>query len=68
MLAPTIDITEYPVNGNANGSVGIYVVNYGICKSLESNDGLKFYIMQREAIKREGNLLVGVEIKNKKQH
>lgn len=64
MFAPAIGITEDPVTGNANGPLGIYLVHYGICRSLESEQELSFSILQGEAIKRDGGMQVHVNIKN----
>ncbi|MGL5437537.1 MAG: PhzF family isomerase [Lachnospiraceae bacterium] len=66
MFAPAIGISEDPVTGNANGPLGIYLVNYGICSSLGSENELSFSIVQGEAIKREGGMQVHVKIDNKK--
>lgn len=65
MFAPAIGISEDPVTGNANGPLGIYLVHYGICRSLETEDELSFYILQGEAIKRDGGMQVCVKIDNK---
>lgn len=65
MFAPAIGISEDPVTGNANGPLGIYLVYYGICRSLETENELSFYILQGEAIKRDGGMQVYVKIDNK---
>ena len=62
MFAPAIGIPEDPVTGNANGPLGIYLVHYGICRSLETDDELSFSILQGEAIKRDGGMQVKVKI------
>ena len=64
MFAPAIGISEDPVTGNANGPLGIYLVHYGICRDMESENELFFSILQGEAIKRKGGMDVRVEIKN----
>ena len=66
MFAPAIGISEDPVTGNANGPLGIYLVHYGICGSLQSEEELSFSILQGEAIKRDGGMRVHVKIENKK--
>ncbi len=66
MFAPAIGILEDPVTGNANGPLGIYLVHYGVCKSLETLDELSFLILQGEAIKRDGSMRVKVRIENGK--
>lgn len=66
MFAPAIGITEDPVTGNANGPLGIYLVHYGICRELETEDALSFSILQGEAIKRDGGMNVHVKIENHK--
>lgn len=66
MFAPAIGISEDPVTGNANGPLGIYLVHYGICRSLESENELSFSILQGEAIKRDGGMRVHVKTENKK--
>lgn len=62
MFAPAIGISEDPVTGNANGPLGIYLVHFGICKVLQSEDELSFSIRQGEAIKRDGGMRVNVKI------
>ena len=62
MFAPAIGIPEDPVTGNANGPLGIYLVHFGICKSLESKHELSFFIRQGEAMKRDGGMQVRVKI------
>ncbi|WP_347560953.1 PhzF family isomerase [Clostridium sp. JN-1] len=64
MFAPAIGISEDPVTGNANGPLGMYLVHYGICKSLETQNELSFLILQGEAIKRDGGMRVNVKIEN----
>lgn len=64
MFAPAIGITEDPVTGNANGPLGIYLVHYGICRELDTPDKLTFRIRQGEAIKRDGEMTVQVQIKD----
>lgn len=64
MFAPAIGILEDPVTGNANGPLGVYLVHYGICKSLETEDKLSFLILQGEAIKRDGGMRVNVKIEH----
>ena len=66
MFAPAIGIAEDPVTGNANGPLGIYLVHYGICKSLQSADKLSFSILQGEAINRAGGMRVEVTIQDEK--
>lgn len=61
MFAPAIGISEDPVTGNANGPLGIYLVHYGICKALESQNQLTFSILQGEAMKRDGGMQVCVK-------
>ncbi len=62
MFAPAIGISEDPVTGNANGPLGIYLVHFGICRTLQSEDELSFSIRQGEAIKRDGGMRVNVKI------
>lgn len=62
MFAPAIGISEDPVTGNANGPLGAYFVHYGLCKSLETKDRLSFFILQGEAIRRDGGMRVNVKI------
>lgn len=62
MFAPAIGIPEDPVTGNANGPLGIYLVHFGICKALQSEDKFSFSIRQGEAIKRDGGMRVNVKI------
>ena len=64
MFAPAIGIPEDPVTGNANGPLGIYLVHFGICRELESENTLSFSILQGEAIKRDGGMRVQVTIEN----
>lgn len=66
MFAPAIGIIEDPVTGNANGPLGIYLVHYGICRELESDNKLAFSIRQGEAMKRDGGMQVEVTIDNSK--
>jgi predicted PhzF superfamily epimerase YddE/YHI9 len=42
----------------------MYLVHYGICKSLETQNELSFLILQGEAIKRDGGMRVNVKIEN----
>lgn len=65
MFAPAIGIFEDPVTGNANGPLGVYLVHYGVCGSLASENKLSFFILQGEAIKRDGGMQVNVKIENK---
>jgi PhzF family phenazine biosynthesis protein len=65
MFAPAIGILEDPVTGNANGPLGVYLVHYGICKSLETQNELMFSILQGESIKRDGGMRVNVKIENR---
>lgn len=62
MFAPAIGIMEDPVTGNANGPLGAYLVHYGICRQLETKEGLSFSILQGEAMKRDGGMQVKVAI------
>lgn len=64
MFAPAIGIPEDPVTGNANGPLGAYLVHYGVCRALESENEFSFSILQGEAIKRDGDMLVHVKIEN----
>lgn len=64
MFAPAIGIAEDPVTGNANGPLGAYLVHYGVCRQLETEEELSFSIVQGEAIRRDGGMLVHVTIKN----
>ena len=64
MFAPAIGIPEDPVTGNANGPLGAYLVHYGICRQLETEDALCFTIRQGEAIRRDGEMRVQVRIKD----
>ena len=64
MFAPAIGIQEDPVTGNANGPLGIYLVHFGICRQLENKNELNFTIRQGEAIKRDGGMLVQVQIRD----
>ncbi len=64
MFAPAIGIQEDPVTGNANGPLGIYLVHFGICRQLEKENELNFTIRQGEAIKRDGGMLVQVQIRD----
>lgn len=66
MFAPAIGISEDPVTGNANGPLGIYLVHFGICKSLESENELSFSILQGEAMNRAGSMHVRVKIQDKR--
>ena len=65
MFAPAIGIPEDPVTGNANGPLGIYLVHYGICRELESENELSFSILQGEALRRDGGMRVHVKIENR---
>jgi len=62
MFAPAIGINEDPVTGNANGSLGAYLVKHGLVK----HDGgiLAFKAMQGEAMKRAGEIDVQVKIED----
>lgn len=64
MFAPAIGIAEDPVTGNANGPLGVYLVHYGICRSLETDHELTFSILQGEAIRRDGGMQVRVTLEN----
>ena len=63
MFAPAIGISEDPVTGNANGPLGIYMVHFGICRELQSDDHFDFEILQGEKIGRSGGMKVHV-VKN----
>lgn len=63
MFAPAIGISEDPVTGNANGPLGIYLVHFGICPDLQTDDCFDFCIRQGEAIGRDGGMKVHVEKK-----
>lgn len=64
MFAPAIGIAEDPVTGNANGPLGAYFVQYGVCRQLETENELSFSILQGEAIRRDGGMRVHVTIEN----
>lgn len=64
MFSPAIGVNEDPVTGNANGSLGAYLVHYGIVPELETADHLSFSIVQGEAIGRRGTMDVHVQIEN----
>ncbi|MCR4690541.1 MAG: PhzF family isomerase [Lachnospiraceae bacterium] len=64
MFAPAIGILEDPVTGNANGPLGAYLVHFGICRQLETENELCFTIRQGEAIKRDGGMKVQVKIRD----
>ena len=64
MFAPAIGIAEDPVTGNANGPLGAYLVQYGVCRRLETENELSFSILQGEAIRRDGGMRVHVTIEN----
>ncbi|MEG0367273.1 MAG: PhzF family phenazine biosynthesis isomerase, partial [Coprobacillus sp.] len=66
MFAPAVGVLEDPVTGNANAPLGIYLVHYGICKALESENELSFSILQGEAMKRDGCMQVSVKIRHGK--
>lgn len=64
MFGPAVGVNEDPVTGNANGPLGAYLVHYGLCCDPEKQDEFRFRIRQGEAIKRNGEMEVRVEIKN----
>lgn len=49
---------------NANGPLGAYLVHYRICRKLETPHQLVFRIRQGEDIKRDGEMVVHVKIKD----
>lgn len=60
MFAPAIGIIEDPVTGNANGPLGAYMVQYGLCEKEISH--YHFNIIQGEAMGRAGGMEVFVNI------
>ncbi|AZB07597.1 PhzF family isomerase [Chryseobacterium sp. G0162] len=62
MFAPAIGIQEDPVTGNANGSLGGYLIQNKIVKV--SDETFEFTGRQGEAINRIGQMKVEVTIKN----
>lgn len=64
MFGPAVGVNEDSVTGNANGPLGAYLVHYGLCCDPEKQDEFRFRIRQGEAIKRDGEMEVRVEIKN----
>ena len=65
MFAPAIGIAEDPVTGNANGTLGAYLVYYNILQNPQEKY-FDFSIMQGEAIQRDGTMRVHVEKENGK--
>lgn len=64
MFSPAIGVLEDPVTGNANGSLGIYLVHFGVCRDKETEDAFDFDIMQGEAIQRAGKMHVHIKKEN----
>ena len=62
MFAPAWGIAEDPVTGIANGGIGSYFVNFGICREFEKDNRLEFKIIQGEKINRAGEMKVIAEI------
>jgi PhzF family phenazine biosynthesis protein len=62
MFAPAIGIPEDPVTGNANGSLGAYLVYHNILKAPDGT--VTFKGKQGEAIGRPGIVTVTVKIRN----
>lgn len=59
MFAPAIGIPEDPVTGNANGSLGAYLVHHNLMQSSDE-EFFSFIAMQGEAIRRTGTMKVCV--------
>lgn len=64
MFAPAIGISEDPVTGNTNGSLGAYLVHYKVIPIPRTE--FIFEAVQGEAIKLKGKMLVKVIISDSK--